>query len=433
MTPRAKANRRSTAGSQPCCPLSTGSVAWCRSATQPPAQPVRREVTLRQLGLQPADLLAIVRDDQRPGMTELDDRIVRIAVANFAPRPDVAVDDPLHGDASGADSACSSVLPLVRQLRTLTTKSRPLQRHRPDADERSEGRAGHAAVRRQAARSMLVRAAMQNAARRSGGVPGRSSKGRSPIWRNRRGEILADVDDYVADLGRRCWRAPRRSPSCRPAGGSPTTSNGGPSAPSCAQAAASRDAMGRQAWPSSTRSSPCRRDAAATDAGNVRASRPGRTRHLDRSRTDAVARDSGALRADLTGVKRPAFDARRDQFDAVPQHHAHRGRRCCSPTSPRCCPSRDFDIAEFTFTRPRGRDGAFRRGRAQRRRRAVARRARPAARSVAGPVRRYDDAAVARRSVARSRRRPRRSSARISGSSPSLRSPRRRATSSTMR
>ena len=48
-----------------------------------------REVTLHQLGLQAADIVAIVQDGNQQAMAELDDRVVRHAVLNFGPRPDV--------------------------------------------------------------------------------------------------------------------------------------------------------------------------------------------------------------------------------------------------------------------------------------------------------------------------------------------------------
>jgi len=48
-----------------------------------------REVTLHQLGLQAADIIAILQDGNQQAMSELDDRVVRHAVLNFGPRPDV--------------------------------------------------------------------------------------------------------------------------------------------------------------------------------------------------------------------------------------------------------------------------------------------------------------------------------------------------------
>ncbi len=63
---------------------------------------VTREVTLDQVGLQPADLVAVIRDDSEQAMAELDDRIVRVVEATFDPRPDVPVTIELHDAAAGA-------------------------------------------------------------------------------------------------------------------------------------------------------------------------------------------------------------------------------------------------------------------------------------------------------------------------------------------
>ena len=87
---------------------------------------VERQVTLRDLRLQPADLILLVSDDPNQAMTELDDRIVRHALANFGPRPDV----PPAIRYRGTDTAPFSIfesLPLVRSLRSLTTRSRALR------------------------------------------------------------------------------------------------------------------------------------------------------------------------------------------------------------------------------------------------------------------------------------------------------------------
>jgi hypothetical protein len=86
----------------------------------------KREVTLRDLALQPADLLALVGDDNRQAMTELDDRIVSHAFINFGARPDVAP-TITYLDKDAAAFSVFETLPLIRNLRTLTTQSRPLR------------------------------------------------------------------------------------------------------------------------------------------------------------------------------------------------------------------------------------------------------------------------------------------------------------------
>ena len=84
------------------------------------------EVTLADLALQPIDLLYLLRDDAEQAMGELDDRIVRHVVTTHAPRPDTPV-TIRYLDAPSAPTAVFEVQALVRQLRTLCTRSRPLR------------------------------------------------------------------------------------------------------------------------------------------------------------------------------------------------------------------------------------------------------------------------------------------------------------------
>jgi hypothetical protein len=84
-----------------------------------------KEVTLKDLGVQPADIMRLIRDDHDQAMTELDDRVVRFAVLNFGPRPD----NPMkirYMDKQGASLSVFEVMPLVRNLQRLIGKSRPL-------------------------------------------------------------------------------------------------------------------------------------------------------------------------------------------------------------------------------------------------------------------------------------------------------------------
>lgn len=119
-----------------------------------------REVTMRHLELQPSDLLAIVSDDNRQSMSELDDRIVRFAVNTFGPRPDVAPTIRYLGKDTAAFSLFEC-LPLVRSLRVLVTKSRAL---RPtDVTLMNEAASDHDAVLVvDRARLDLVRSSIEN-------------------------------------------------------------------------------------------------------------------------------------------------------------------------------------------------------------------------------------------------------------------------------
>jgi hypothetical protein len=85
-----------------------------------------REITLRNLELQPADVLLLIRDDNHQAMTELDDRITRFAVLNFGPRPDVPI-VIRYTERQAAPFTIFEAMPLVRNLRRIATKSRPLE------------------------------------------------------------------------------------------------------------------------------------------------------------------------------------------------------------------------------------------------------------------------------------------------------------------
>ena len=87
---------------------------------------VSRQITLDAVELQPADLIALVRDDNEQSMTELDDRISRAARLLFDPRPDVAV-NIRYMERTTAAFSVFEVMPLVRNIRRITTRSRPLR------------------------------------------------------------------------------------------------------------------------------------------------------------------------------------------------------------------------------------------------------------------------------------------------------------------
>ena len=84
------------------------------------------EVTLRDLKLQPLDLIQIVPDDARQDMTELNDRIVSHVVESAPLRPDGGV-TIAHMAKSAADISIFEALPLLRALRRLVLLSRPLR------------------------------------------------------------------------------------------------------------------------------------------------------------------------------------------------------------------------------------------------------------------------------------------------------------------
>ncbi|WP_280252750.1 hypothetical protein [Nocardia abscessus] len=86
----------------------------------------RQEITLGDLGLEPADWLALLHDGNQQAMTELDDRILRHAVRNLDPRPDVPV-TIRYMEKIEAECSIFELMPLMRNLRTLITTARPLQ------------------------------------------------------------------------------------------------------------------------------------------------------------------------------------------------------------------------------------------------------------------------------------------------------------------
>jgi hypothetical protein len=87
---------------------------------------VERQVTLRDLAIQPADVIRLIGDDPRQQMSELDDRIVQFIVTTQAPRPDTPVTIK-YMETDMAPFSVFRVMPLVRSLRRLIQTSRPLQ------------------------------------------------------------------------------------------------------------------------------------------------------------------------------------------------------------------------------------------------------------------------------------------------------------------
>jgi hypothetical protein len=161
---------------------------------------VERQVTLRDLSIQPADLLQLVRDDNEQAMSELDDRIVRYTVTAHSPRPDVPV-EIRYMEKTTARLSIFEIMPLMRHLRHLTQSSRPL---RPTdlalADEATSSEDEAVFVDKQ--RLVLVRNAMQTLRTDLDNfltnLDGPAGPLADPV--NRRNEIIANVDSYIEGL-----------------------------------------------------------------------------------------------------------------------------------------------------------------------------------------------------------------------------------------
>ena len=97
-------------------------VRWVDPATGTANQEV---VTQKALGLQPIELLYTIVDGAK-AMGELDDRIVAFILGKHAPRSDVIL-DIRHSERLAAPlKTFFEIAPLVRALRTLLLRSRPL-------------------------------------------------------------------------------------------------------------------------------------------------------------------------------------------------------------------------------------------------------------------------------------------------------------------
>ena len=83
-------------------------------------------VTQAELGLQPIDLLHLLQIEGAQAMTELDDRVVRRIVTRYGPRPDADI-RIRYADQVVGGLTFFEVAPLVRHLRGLLFKSRPLR------------------------------------------------------------------------------------------------------------------------------------------------------------------------------------------------------------------------------------------------------------------------------------------------------------------
>ncbi len=98
-------------------------VVWKDPANGTPQQQV---VSLADLALLPLDVLYLLKTDNVQGMAELDDRIVRQTIAARSPRPD-AVLQIQYMTAGPNQISMFEAGPLLRELRTMLTQSRPLR------------------------------------------------------------------------------------------------------------------------------------------------------------------------------------------------------------------------------------------------------------------------------------------------------------------
>lgn len=101
------------------------SVTWTDPVSNTPQQ---HKVTLAELGLRPIDALYLLKPDKAQVMAELDDRIQRLVVAKWNPRPDAQIAIQYLAATTGPhEFSIFEAAPLLRNLRALFTNSRPLR------------------------------------------------------------------------------------------------------------------------------------------------------------------------------------------------------------------------------------------------------------------------------------------------------------------
>jgi len=157
------------------------------------------EVRLSELGIQPADLVALLQDGNEQAMSELEDRVVRRAVETFSPppRPDSTV-SLRYLEKDTAPISFFELMPLVRNVRQLITKSRPLQAtdlKLTNEAESSQDSQPFVDIQR----LTLVQAAMIDLREELAAFQAQLEGPLSDLD-TRKGEILADVDQYVAQV-----------------------------------------------------------------------------------------------------------------------------------------------------------------------------------------------------------------------------------------
>ena len=96
-----------------------------------------RVVRLSDLGLSSIDIIALIRPDDAPSMTELDDRLIRYVLGTDRPRADAQF-EILYTTAPAGEISVFAFSALVHNLRALLTRSRALKSSdtllRADAD-----------------------------------------------------------------------------------------------------------------------------------------------------------------------------------------------------------------------------------------------------------------------------------------------------------
>ena len=98
-------------------------VVWNEPITGTAQQQV---VTLADLDLRPIDVLYLLKPENVQGMTELDDRIIGKTIAARNPRPDASLQIQ-YLTAGTNQFSMFEVGPLLRELRSMLTQSRPLR------------------------------------------------------------------------------------------------------------------------------------------------------------------------------------------------------------------------------------------------------------------------------------------------------------------
>jgi hypothetical protein len=169
-------------------------VSFVRAADNAPDE---QQVTIRDLLIQPADLLRLTPDDSKQERAELDDRIVRFTILTHAPRPDGPIE--IHYmKKTTAPFSVFEVMPLLRHLRRLAQTSRPL---RPtDLTLSDEGAVGQdAAVFVDKTRLDLVEGAMGDLRADLAGFEAALAPLLADLP-NRRADVITGIDATVTDL-----------------------------------------------------------------------------------------------------------------------------------------------------------------------------------------------------------------------------------------
>ena len=127
MTPRAKAEPAINKWLAAMLPAPAD--AGCKARFFDPATEtmVEREVTQKDLELQPIDLLYLLQADSQQAMAELDDRVLKHVIQTFNLRPDRVVTIHYTDRLPGNKISFFELAPLIDSLRSIALRSRPLQ------------------------------------------------------------------------------------------------------------------------------------------------------------------------------------------------------------------------------------------------------------------------------------------------------------------